>query len=210
MPTDVNLKKDGMIYQREQYEKGGVARKYWDLKDERLLRSIGDRKTIVDIGCGEGILLEKIIKKNPDAKVFGIDAEEENFDICGDHGLDVRLGSVYDLELEDTSIDCVILSEVIEHLQDPTRAIAEISRALKKGGILIMLFPNDFTFMLYRLMMLMIKEAFYDTGHVQQWTPRKIRRALGDSKLRVVSQSNLPFYFWRLSLHHLVVAEKIV
>ena len=119
MPVDVNLSKDGMIYQREQYQKGGIGRRYWDYRDEQILKFLKDSKTIIDIGCGEGILMDKMVQRFPEKRVFGIDPSPENADICKTHNLDVYSGSVYELPLADASVDCVLFIEVIEHLDNP-------------------------------------------------------------------------------------------
>lgn len=207
MPVDTGLNKDGMIYQRDQYAKGGLGVKYWNYRDKVALRHVvGNR--IIDIGCGEGITLEKLVKCYPDRQITGIDSEPENIDICQKLGLPVQYGTIFNLPFEDDSIDCVLFFEVIEHLDKPEKALKEIHRVLKPAGRLIIIFPNDRMFMISRLLTGMIKEAFYNAGHVMQWTPSKIRKALKLNSFLPLEQSNLPFMFWQISLHHLVVAEK--
>jgi SAM-dependent methyltransferase len=108
----------GGLLQREQYAKGGIGRWYWDLRDERILSCIGPEKDILDLGCGEGITLEKILRRFPDRKVLGFDYAEEKVRICKEHHLPARQGSAYALDLEDHSWDCCLLLEVIEHLEE--------------------------------------------------------------------------------------------
>ena len=152
MPTDINLPKKGMIYQREQYDKGGFSKKYWVHKDDKILNFIPDHfETLYDIGCGEGILLERITKLFPKKNIVGIDFEKENINICEKHKLNVFFGSVFDLPIKDNSAYCVIFMEVIEHLEKPEKALAEINRILKPGGQLILMFPNDLVFLFSRL-----------------------------------------------------------
>jgi ubiquinone/menaquinone biosynthesis C-methylase UbiE len=167
---------------------------------------VGNR--VVDIGCGEGITLEKIVKRYPDKEISGIDSEPENIEICQKQGLPIQYGTVFSLPFEDNAIDCVLFLEVIEHLNEPEKALAEIHRVLKPLGRLVLIFPNDRMFMISRLLLCMIKEAFYDAGHVKQWTPLKIKKALKNAGFSIVIQRNLPFLFWPISLHHLSVAEK--
>ncbi|HET8939513.1 MAG TPA: methyltransferase domain-containing protein [Polyangiales bacterium] len=50
--------------------------------------------------------------------------------------------SVYELPFADASFDCVIISEVLEHLGEDDRALAEISRVLKPGGTLAASVPR--------------------------------------------------------------------
>ena len=207
MPVDTNLKKEGMIYQREQYAKGGFGKKYWDYRDSVALKYVHGNR-ILDIGCGEGITLERLIKSYPDSDITGIDSELENIDICRKHRLPIQYGTVYDLPIASASIDCVLFFEVIEHLDEPINALKEISRVLKPNGRIIFIFPNDVMFMISRIITGMIKEAFYDSGHVRQWSPSKIRKVLKSTGFRIHVQHSIPFFFWFMSLHHVVVAIK--
>jgi len=211
MPVDVNLSKDGIIYQREQYRKGGIGRCYWDYRDKEILKFIdaGNEKTILDIGCGEGILMEKIIQIFPDAEVFGIDPSHENVSICKQYGLKAYDGSSYELSVNKESFDCVLFIEVIEHLEYPELAIKEIYKVLKKGGKLILLFPHDSIFKLVRVLTLKFKEAFYNAGHVKQWHPTKVVNILEKNGFEITYTKNLPFYLWMISLHCLIVAKKL-
>jgi SAM-dependent methyltransferase len=51
-------------------------------------------------------------------------------------------GSVYELPFKDETFDCVIISEVLEHLGDDDGALREISRVLKRGGRLAASVPR--------------------------------------------------------------------
>jgi SAM-dependent methyltransferase len=51
-------------------------------------------------------------------------------------------GSVYELPFKDHTFDCVIISEVLEHLGEDERALGEIARVLKPGGVLAASVPS--------------------------------------------------------------------
>jgi len=207
MPVDTGLSKEGMIYQREQYAKGGIGVRYWDYRDRAAFRHLVGND-ILDAGCGEGITLEKLVGQFSAARVVGIDTEPENLEICRKHQLPVQEGSVYALPFAEASFDTVLFSEVIEHLDEPERALGEIARVLRPGGRIIVIFPNDRMFMLARLMMGMVREAFYDPGHVRQWTPRQMRKALRAAGFAPVASRNIPFGLWPICLHHVAVGVK--
>ena len=196
------------LSQRTQYSKGGIARRYWDYRDERILSYIRNERKILDIGCGEGITLQKLLYRFPEKDISGIDVSCANVEICKKCGLPVKQGSVYDLEFGNESFDCCILTEVIEHLEYPLKAVQEIYRVLRKSGLLILLFPNDFTFKLARILTLKFREAFYDYKHLKQWTPREIRKVLKENRFDILQQKSIPFHLWHCSLHHLVAARK--
>jgi len=207
-PVNFSSESKDHISQRGQYKKGGLGRWYWDYRDKKIISYIKDEHKILDIGCGEGITLEKITKTFPSKNIKGIDYIKENVEICKKHGLPVEYGSVYDLKIEDNSIDSVVFLEVIEHISDYKKALQEISRVLKPNGSLILIFPNDRIFKIARILTLKLREAFYDPGHIKQWTPKLIKESLKREGFTVSKINNLPFYFWLFSLHCLVIARK--
>jgi len=196
------------IYQRKQYQKGGLGRWYWDYRDKQVISRIRDEYSILDIGCGEGITLERLIKRFPNKDIRGIDYIQKNVEICKKNGLQVDYGSVYNLKTDNNSVDCVIFLEVIEHLDKPQKALKEIYRALKPGGSLILIFPNDMIFKIARILAFKFKEAFYNPGHVKQWTPKIMRKTLEQLGFEISKIENVPFYFWSCSLHCLTTAKK--
>jgi len=209
MPVDCKPREQEVIYQREQYQKGGIGRLYWDYRDKSIFENIPkDGKVILDAGCGEGVTLEKLYKMFPDKNVKGIDLNSENIKICKKYNLPVSKGNLLDLDVPDESIDCCVLSEVIEHLEDYNTALREIRRVLKKGSRLIIVFPNDFMFKLARILCLKFKEAFYDPGHVRQWYPRMMKKHLKKLGFEKIRSKNIPFLYWPISLHCVVTADK--
>ena len=209
MPVTKFDQQQETIYQRDQYAKGGIGRWHWDKRDQLALNLVRPTDlTIVDIGCGEGITLEKIHRLFPDKKVLGIDILPENIDICRQQGCNVKQGDVYNLPLSSESVDFVLLMEVIEHLEDYEIAIQEIHRVLVSGGRLVIVFPNDKIFKLARILTLKFREAAYDPGHVRQWTPHDMRNLLNIQGFTSVFTRNIPFYLWPISLHSIMAADK--
>jgi ubiquinone/menaquinone biosynthesis C-methylase UbiE len=196
------------LLQREQYGKGGIGRWYWDFRDRRTLSCIGDEKDILDVGCGEGITLQKLLQRFPDRHIEGIDYSPEKVSICEHLRLPARRGNACELEFEDHSKDCCLFLEVVEHLPDPLKALREIHRVLKRGGLLLLIFPNDFLFKVARLSFGKFQEAFAPSGHVKQWTPAEMLQALGGLGFAIQEVACLPFRFWWCSLHCLMAARK--
>lgn len=198
------------MYQRVQYAKGGVGRRYWDYRDKVALSFVLERhRRIADLGCGEGITLEKMAKKFPEKDFLGVDLSQENIAICKSFGLDAVYASLYQLPLADRSFDLCLLLEVLEHMDKPEQAVKEAFRVLSDEGRLVMVTPHDRNFLFARLATLKIKEAFYDPGHVRRWRPTELRKLLAKCGFKVTFEKNIPFFFWQTSLHHLVVAEKV-
>lgn len=198
-----------MLEQRFQYQKSLIVRLYWDYRDQVILQHIKGRK-IIDLGCGEGITLGKIIQKFPQSQIIGIDNDQEKIKICRQHHLPVRPADIAHLPFEANTFDCALLIEVIEHLKvnQVDQAIKEAHRVIRPGGRLIILFPNDRNFKIGRLLMLKLKEAFYNYGHLRQWQPTQARKFFQKAGFKIIAGQSLPFNFWPLSLHHLLVTVK--
>lgn len=207
--TKSNDSFDEPLYQRLQYGKGGIGRWYWDFRDNAIFQGIPKTaQTILDAGCGEGITLEKLIPLFPKAVIRGVDFLDENISICWRHRLPASKGDLTHLEMADSSFDCCILSEVIEHIENYQCVLSELSRILKPLGRLIVVFPNDFIFKIARLVTFKFSEASYDPGHVKQWSPRSMKQALENAGFTVLQSKNIPLIFWPLCLHGIVIAEK--
>jgi 2-polyprenyl-3-methyl-5-hydroxy-6-metoxy-1,4-benzoquinol methylase len=110
--------------------------------------SLIEGRDVADIGCYAGLFVNAVKARHPDKIVTGIDYFDDNvrlarllFPAQADC---FRRMSVYALEFESGSIDCVTLQEVIEHLEGAALAVKEINRVLKPRGVLIVSAPNPY------------------------------------------------------------------
>ncbi len=95
---------------------------------------------VLDIACGDGLLLSALAEKG--AVVSGVDISEEGVKKCKEKGLDV---SVVDIATEslpfpDQTFDTVIMLDVLEHLYAPEDLLGEAVRVSKK--YIIISVPN--------------------------------------------------------------------
>lgn len=94
---------------------------------------------ILDVGCGGGLLSEALHKNG--AKVVGIDTVEKNIRIAEQHaqkmgyGIDYRHTNADKMAQQNDQYDVVIALEVIEHVDNPQKFIADLSRLTRKGGL---------------------------------------------------------------------------
>lgn len=86
--------------------------------------------TLLDVGCGKGKFVRYFAGSHPRWTVTGIDPSFSE----GDR---IRTGSAYSLPVPDRYADVVLLIEVLQHIGDLRRAMAELSRVTKEGGLLI-------------------------------------------------------------------------
>lgn len=105
-------------------------------------------KTILDVGCGEGFTLELLHDKKIGEKLEGVDFLKTAIEIGKKERpfLTLKEGTIYKLPYKDNSFDLVICSEVLEHLEDPKKALEELHRVTKKYIVLSV--PNEPWFMM--------------------------------------------------------------
>jgi 2-polyprenyl-6-hydroxyphenyl methylase / 3-demethylubiquinone-9 3-methyltransferase len=96
-------------------------------------------KTVLDVGCGGGILSESMAMKG--AKVTGIDLGEKALKVAQLHSLEsnvdvsYRLISAEELTIEQPeSFDVVTCLEMLEHVPDPASIVEACTKLVKPGG----------------------------------------------------------------------------
>lgn len=95
----------------------------------------------LDIGCGNGQLLHKLSDLGWQCE--GVEFNAKAVEICRSNGLKVFHGELEAAAFPDHSFDLVTAHHLIEHVRDPDRLLAEISRVLKPGGRLWLRTPNS-------------------------------------------------------------------
>jgi len=143
---------------------------------------------ILDTGCGDGYLVNQLRKKGLDA--VGIDLSNERVSYARKrYGNHFGVSSIYELKFEDNYFDLSIASEVIEHLEDPAKALKELKRISKK---IILTFPYKEK---------LIKEVcphclkrFYRSGHIQYFDQERIEKLIKQNNLRIIKTKKVAYY----------------
>lgn len=107
-----------------------------------------NNKKILDIGCGDGLILRSIKNKFKNTSLFGIDLSEDNQKFLKQHNILVQGVDISSekLPFKDNSLDIIICTEVIEHVFDCQHMVNEMYRVLKKNGTLFITTHNSFNF----------------------------------------------------------------
>jgi 2-polyprenyl-3-methyl-5-hydroxy-6-metoxy-1,4-benzoquinol methylase len=109
--------------------------------DAMFLARPGEKASLLEIGCGDGLLLERMRARGWDAQ--GIEFDEQCVERVRRRGLPCLKGDVRDHALRDNLFDAIFVSHVIEHVYDPVSFLSECVRILKPGGQLVVLTPNS-------------------------------------------------------------------
>ena len=101
---------------------------------------IDEKSRVLDVGCGDGILMEYLLK-NKVVDVRGLEVSKEKVKKCLSNGLAVVEGDAeYDLkQFPDLSFDYVILSQTLQAFMSPENVIKDLLRVGKK---VIVTIPN--------------------------------------------------------------------
>jgi len=149
---------------------------------------------LLDVGCGEGRLI--LYGPFPGVEFNGVDVRQSSLELARQRGYArVVRGNLADtLSWKDAAFDIVVCSHVLEHLQDPEKMVAEVSRVLKPGGLFIVGVPICVwltRFLRVRLLPLLAPQKRPEMlaarfGHVTFFTLPSLRALLKDFQIEDV------------------------
>src|SRR6058998_150856 len=124
----------------------------------------GPGRHVLDLGCRDGALTQAYVDGN---EVVGVDADREALAEAAKLGIETRWADLdQPLELPDNSFDVVVAGELLEHLRDPQRLVAEVRRVLRPGGTFVASVPNAYR-LKNRLRFLLGRKVEDDPTHLQ-------------------------------------------
>ena len=201
---DVNSKFDQDYFSSEAYSEVSFEpySQYWwsNRYYANLIKKFGPPSgRVLEIGCGLGHLLGWLVDRY---ELFGTDINpwalrdasknvpEGNFLLLSAQDLSVFPGEVFQV---------VIAKHVVEHLSNPERAIAEFSRVLVPGGILLLATPN--TSSIARSVKRNDWIGYKDPTHIslwspEQWTSTMLRNNLEPRKVYSDGLWDAPYISW--------------
>jgi 2-polyprenyl-3-methyl-5-hydroxy-6-metoxy-1,4-benzoquinol methylase len=166
----------------------------------------GKNKCILDLGCGNGFLVNYLLKAGYNA--YGTDASENGIAIARQESSDrfflqdLSTGNLPE-ELQTIHFDTIISTEVIEHLYDPGGFVDFCKKCLSPGGELIISTPYHGYWKNLLLSLLGRWDAHLDPtwrgGHIKFWSKKTLSSLLADRGFTIVTFKGcgrIP-YFWK-------------
>ena len=99
--------------------------------------------SLLDCGCGPGTITLGFAEVVSPGRVIGMDVEESQVEIARSNAETVGLSNatfetanIYELPFDDNSFDAAFCHGVLDHLTDPLKALLEMRRVLKPGGVI--------------------------------------------------------------------------
>ncbi len=103
-------------------------------------------KNVLEIGCGTGFgLLYPVAKNFHEISFVGEDIHQQSIDFANKkNNLSNLIFRISNSEKENKTYDIIIISEVLEHVDEPQKLLLDIKSKLSKSGILFITLPNGY------------------------------------------------------------------
>lgn len=111
--------------------------RWWQRQRHAIITGMarGAGRTL-DVGCGSSLILQSL------NDAIGMDVQQNKLRYLRRYDLPLVRGSLFALPVRDASVDCVICSQVIEHIAADEVLFDELLRVLRPGGLLILGTPD--------------------------------------------------------------------
>jgi 2-polyprenyl-3-methyl-5-hydroxy-6-metoxy-1,4-benzoquinol methylase len=162
--------------------------------DELLGRSAPT--SILDVGCGEGVLVHKWAQRYPQARIVGIDLEAPDIQAGWAQrqapNLEYRVNKAERMPFADGEFEVATAIEVLEHVPDPAHTVAEMARVADRH--LLVSVPRE---PLWRALNMArgayLKDLGNTPGHVNHWSKRSFVELLSRHGEVVEARSPFPW-----------------
>ncbi len=163
----------------------------------RIASLIEPGSTVLDLGCGDGELLD-LLRRERNTKGRGVEIGEEEIRACIRKGISVFQGDLDEglIEYSSGSYDYVILNETLQALKDPVQIIREMVRVGRRA---IVNFPN-FGYIVNRLQLLLrgrmpqnneLPYSWHDTPNIHFCTRRDFTALCNELGIRILETVDL-------------------
>jgi len=178
------------------YESKNPFSKYIHRKRlNKILVFLRDIDNVLDVGCGDGYYLERI------NNAIGLDISRIRAKRAKERSnKQVIVATAERMPFKESCFDGILLSEVLEHLSNPKKCLAEVVSIMKKDAVAVISFPNDRNLKIGRRILYFIAVLSGDTfskenyrepaicDHIHRITPEDI-----EAFLKLQKTANLPF-----------------
>ena len=124
-------------YDARAYDSIVPLQRYWQRRRYRVIAEAArGYSSVLDVGCGSSRIL------SAHQGMIGLDIQLHKLRYARRYGRPLVHGSIFALPFEEGCFDCVICSEVIEHIPAEEQVFDELIRVLKPGGRLILGTPD--------------------------------------------------------------------
>jgi glycosyltransferase involved in cell wall biosynthesis len=146
------------------------------------LIALANPTSILDVGCGEGVVTERLANRTG-APTVGVDLGNEvlqkEWERRESELVSFRAASAYDLPFADASFDCVCALEVLEHLERPRDALAEMAR-VARGALLVSVPREPIWRVAHVVARRDVRRLGNTPGHINHWSSRAFEQLVSE------------------------------
>ncbi len=167
-------------------------RDFWSKVKVKLILCLVEGASVLDVGCGSGRLSKTLLDKG--YKVVAVDNDWKAVEIAKKKGVAAFLSDI-NYWKTDEKFDCVILGDVLEHIEDDNSALRKIRGMLKPNGCIVVNVPSyQFLFGKHDVAL----------GHKRRYSDRELKTKLKTSGFKIES-----FRHWNLLAFPITALIKI-
>jgi 2-polyprenyl-3-methyl-5-hydroxy-6-metoxy-1,4-benzoquinol methylase len=157
-----------------------------DLAHEAI-SEVHNTPQILDLGCGQGHITERIQKALNLADITGLDYSISAIEYAHEHfpGIDFSVGDAYDCPYANEFFDLVVCNNLWEHVPDPLFLLSRIKTILKPGGSLIISTPSRYRIDNLLRVIRGKSVVFMSVHHVTEYTVGQVVEQLEYGGLRI-------------------------
>jgi len=162
----------------ERYENQGEHFSSMENLYHEILPLLPTSGRLLDAGCGIAVLLRTIQKELPHLDLRGVDFSHVAVERTRGYGFEAKECALPDLPYPDAFFDCIVCTEVLEHLDQPEETLRAFYQSLVRGGRLVISVPHGMG-------------PDECSEHVQDFTEETLRRCAEQAGFKVHSGSRL-------------------
>jgi 2-polyprenyl-3-methyl-5-hydroxy-6-metoxy-1,4-benzoquinol methylase len=175
-----------------------LVRAFQDVLDDLIAQA--DPGSILDVGCGEGVLTEHWAQRPESGRVAGLDLEDPGLQTHWTRrtrpNLEFAIGNAEALPFARDEFDLVSAIELLEHVTEPRAVLEEMARVAR--GHLLVSVPREPMWRALNLVRGAYPGALGNTpGHVNHWSKRAFMNLVSDYGALAAVRSPLP---WTMAL----------
>jgi 2-polyprenyl-3-methyl-5-hydroxy-6-metoxy-1,4-benzoquinol methylase len=146
---------------------------FWSKVKLKLILGLVEGQTVLDVGCGSGLLSKALLSKG--YSVVAIDDDPKAVEITKKKGITSYVASINDWGISE-KFDCIICADVLEHIDNDQEIIKKIYSMLNPNGCLIVNVPSyQFLFGQHDIAL----------GHKRRYSNRELKNKLQSSGFKI-------------------------
>lgn len=175
------------------FKRVGHPHPYGRLRAMKVISLVNPKLYTLDAGCGEGVFSRELVLGG--VNIVGMDIDQHSLDCCKVNSSLLKInypiikGDIENIPFEPNSFDQLIITDVLEHVNNIEVALDEVNRVLKKTGSLIISVPTPL-YLHESILPVNFDKQLKEIGHVSHgWYFEEIKSILEKKGFVILSNT---------------------